>query len=269
MTRIALLLEYHGKKFCGSQYQRGVRTVQGELESALSVLAKEQVGASFSGRTDSGVHARGQVVHFNWPVDEVDLWRLNWSLNGILGNDLSVTAAQIVPPDFHARFSATNRQYVYRILNRPQRSALLRDTYHFVPFALNVDAMSRASGDILGEHDFSSFKSTNSDRVSTICRVQQIELLNLGEGVLELWITANHFVYNMVRIIVGTLVEIGLGKRTPDCIRAALTGSNRDLAGPTAPAWGLCLNSVQYPGHYELFEKSSFKQVHSVHGPEI
>lgn len=269
MPRIALLIEYNGKKFCGSQYQVGVRTVQGELEAALATLARQPVTALFSGRTDSGVHARGQVVHFDWPDEDFDLWRLNWALNGILGDDLSIANSQIVAASFHARFSATSREYVYRILNRPQRSALLRQTHHFVPFELDLESMARAASYLAGDHDFRAFKSTDSDRGTSLCRVSRAELLNLGEGLLEFWIAANHFVYNMVRIIVGTLLEIGLGKKGPESIGDALTGGKRDLSGPTAPAWGLCLNSVQYPDVYDLFASSSFRQVHSVSGPEI
>lgn len=262
MRRIALLLEYNGKRFNGSQYQASGRTVQGELESALSTVARAPVSAIFSGRTDSGVHARGQVVHCNWPAADVDLWRLAWSVNGILGDDLSVAEMQFVPDDFHARFSAVAREYVYRIVNRPQRSALLRDSHHFVPFPLDLDGMRKGAQFLVGEHDFKAFKSSNSDTVTSVCRVRRAELLNLGEGVLEFWIAANHFVYNMVRIIVGTLLEIGLGKKEPETIDDALAGGSRDLAGPTAPAWGLCLNSVQYPDVYQLFAQSSFKQAH-------
>jgi tRNA pseudouridine38-40 synthase len=268
-VRIAILVEYDGTKLCGSQYQVGVRTVQAELESALAKFARSPVTAIFSGRTDSGVHAAGQVVHFDWPEEKVDLWRLAWALNGIMGDDISVAKIQIVEDKFHARYKAISRQYVYRILNRPQRSALLRDTHHFVPLTLDLEAMAKAAGDLLGEHDFIAFKSTNSDRVNSVCQVTRAELLILSEGVLEFWIAANHFVYNMVRIIVGTLLEIGLGKKSPESIRDALTGRKRDLAGPTAPAWGLCLNSVQYPEQYNLFASSSPKLVHSVHGPEI
>lgn len=256
MARIAFLVEYSGDKFHGSQYQAGLRTVQADLESALATLYKVPVRAIFSGRTDSGVHAKGQVVHFDEPQESsysFNPWRFAWSMNGILKNDASVVSAQAVPDRFHARFSATDREYVYKILNRPQRSAILRDTHYFVPFPLNLELMTIAAQNLVGTHDFASFRSTNSDRSSTVCIVSRSELLNLGEGQLEFWIVANHFVYNMVRIIVGTLVEIGLGKKTPEGLTAALSQCNRDLAGPTAPAWGLTLNSVKYPDEYLLF----------------
>lgn len=291
MTRIALLIEYTGEKLHGSQLQVGVRTVQSELEAAIAVLAKQEIRVTFSGRTDSGVSSTGQVVHFEWPEngmvlhsrsdepnaigDEgessstdlnanstsngfIDTWRLATSLNGIMKNDVSIRAVQIVPDDFHARRSAIQRQYVYRILNRPHRSALLKDTHYFIPRELALKPMQDAAFALLGKHDFSSFRSSNADNSSPICTVSRSELLKLGEGQLEFWIAADHFVYNMVRIIVGTLVDIGLGKREPDCVREALLTSNRDLCGPTAPPRGLTLDSVVYPAEYKLFERDSF-----------
>jgi tRNA pseudouridine38-40 synthase len=164
MCRIAALVEYCGKRFHGSQYQSGVRTVQSELERALSIFLREPVRAHFSGRTDTGVHALGQVVHFNATggvePESFDLWRFLWGINGILEGDMSLVAAQIVPQDFHARFSAVSREYVYRILNRPQRSALLRDTHYFIPHNLDADAMAEAAQCLLGRHDFAAFRST-------------------------------------------------------------------------------------------------------------
>jgi tRNA pseudouridine38-40 synthase len=257
MFRVAILVQYAGKAFSGSQYQVGVRTVQSELERALSLYFKSPIKASFSGRTDRGVHAAGQVVHFDVEQDELDLWRFCWAMNGILPHDVSVSRAQIVSDSFHARFSARKREYVYRILNRPQRSALLKDTHCFVFRSLDLDRMKAATPALLGSKDFKAFRSTNADKTSTICAVSRAELLNLGEGQLEFWIASNHFVYNMVRIVVGTLIEIGLGKRAPESLSEALVAGDRNLAGPTAPPWGLTLNSVEYPDAYALFESDS------------
>ncbi|HEY9678157.1 MAG TPA: tRNA pseudouridine(38-40) synthase TruA [Drouetiella sp.] len=255
--RVAAQIQYSGKKFAGSQYQAGHRTVQAEIEKALSTYFRVPTKALLSGRTDSGVHAAGQIIHFDVEQDDVELWRLCWALNGILPHDISVERAQIVPGDFHARFSARKREYVYRILNRPQRSALLKDTHFFVYRPLDVELMKSLPGQLLGSHDFVGFRSTNSDKTSTICDVMRAELLNKGEGELEFWIAANHFVYNMVRIIVGTLVDIGLGKRAPESFAEALNAGDRNFAGPTAPPWGLTLNSVEYPEAYALFESNS------------
>jgi tRNA pseudouridine38-40 synthase len=258
-VRIALLIEYSGRRFHGSQYQAGVRTVQSELEKALATYWRRPCRAIFSGRTDSGVHATGQVVHFDLDIPEdetIDLWRCCWGLNGIMSDDLSVTAAQIVPDQFHARFKATERQYVYRILNRPQRSALLSGTYFFIPRNLNVPVMTEAALLLSGQHDFSAFRSTNADNSNTVCDISSVKLLQLPEGRLEFWISADHFVYNMVRIIVGTLIEVGLSKRTPESLQNALQKGDRNLTGPTAPPWGLTLNAVQYPEAYKLFDSS-------------
>lgn len=269
MPRLALLIEYAGKKFCGSQYQEGVRTVQQELEDACQVLFKTFTRAHLSGRTDSGVSARGQVAHIDvaelaampWlrlkspQFDEEGLAELAWKLNGIIGRDLAVVEARIVPDEFHARRSAIARQYCYRILNRRQRSALLEDTYLGVYRSLDVSAMRLGASKLLGKHDFSGFRSTSTDRSSPICSVSRCEILNLREGELEFWIAADHFVYNMVRIIVGTLIEVGLGKRDAESISLALEKGERNLAGPTAPPWGLTLDSVIYPESLRLWEQ--------------
>lgn len=262
--RIAFLLEYQGKNFCGSQAQKDLRTVQSVLENAIAVYfrvdkyteTKKPLRVTLSGRTDSGVHASAQVGHFdlspeilqdNQPLD----WQaVAWALNGILDSDISIKQLVTVSSEFHARFSAIERQYVYRILNRPQRSPLLKDSHLFLRSPLDVDIMVDAADCLVGRHDFAAFKSSNSDENSTICDVNYAKLLNLGEGELEFSIAANHFVYNMIRIIVGTLVEIGLKKRLPESLKMALMNGKRSLAGPTAPASGLCLTSVIYPEPY-------------------
>jgi tRNA pseudouridine38-40 synthase len=253
MPRVALLIEYLGKKFCGSQYQQNGRTVQSDLETALSAFLRQPIRLSLSGRTDSGVHARGQVAHFDVDKLPCDLWRLIWSLNGILADDIAVSNAQVVPDNFHARHSAIERQYVYCLLNRPQRSAILKETYYFMPYPLDLAPMIEAASFLLGNQDFSAFRSSSSDKGTSLCTVFQAELLHLGEGRLEFWIAANHFVYNMVRIIVGTLIEIGLSEKTPKDLKKALQQCDRSLAGETAPAWGLSLASVKYPESFQLF----------------
>ena len=275
--RIALKVEYDGTKFSGSQMQANTRTVQEDLEKALTAFfrSKERIVVNFSGRTDSGVHASGQVAHFDISgdqlvrafnkhanqcehqveLDEYTLRQLCLSLNGILKSDMAIVCAQQVPLKFHSRFKAIRRTYVYRILNRPQRTALGYNAQYFVHSSLNISNMQEAAQHLLGTHDFSAFKSTNADEVSPICTVNRAELLNYGEGKLEFWISADHFVYNMVRIIVGTLVDIGLGKREPSDLSYALTEKGRHLSGPTAPALGLCLHQVDYPAEFNLFHQ--------------
>ena len=300
IRRIAMKIEYAGEKFCGSQMQAGVRTVQEDLEKALNAFFRTRheraIKATLSGRTDTGVHAYGQVMHFDlsdefllrafgsttnggnktapdsaslpahatYPIsispagepliDDLVLNRICWALNGILQKDLSIVQAQVVPSHFNARHSAILRTYVYRILNRPQRSALGHNMQHFVQAPLDTEAMKLAAQSLLGQHDFSAFKSSNADKTSPICRVSRAELLKKGESELEFWISANHFVYNMVRIIVGTLIDIGLNKRAPSDLAKALAGKDRHLAGPTAASRGLCLHSVDYPAEFCLFQ---------------
>jgi tRNA pseudouridine38-40 synthase len=259
VPRIALLLEYSGKNFHGSQFQGGVRTVQHELEKAVSVLAKGDLRVHMSGRTDTGVNAGGQVAHFDFPQqlvsDQLDLHQMAWSLNGILPRDISVVDLQVVPETFHARYSATKRQYVYRILNRSQRSALLKDTHLHVRQPLSLKPMQDGASRLLGQHDFSAFRSSTTSNANPSCLIYRAELLNLREGELEFWIAADHFVYNMVRIIVGTLLEIGLGKRDAESVSQALEKRDRELAGPNAPPWGLTLDSVHYPEAFRLWEQ--------------
>jgi tRNA pseudouridine38-40 synthase len=213
----------------------------------------------FSGRTDTGVHAKGQVAHFDIDDFDGDFYRFLWALNGILPDDLSAYEGAIVPGDFHARYSAKERIYVYRILNRQQRSPILAHNHYLVRQPLDVEAMVSAAGCLLGTHDFTSFRASNGDETSPLCSVQRVQMLKLDEGQLEFWIGANHFVYNMVRIIVGTLVEIGLGKRAPESLSQALSGRDRNLSGTTAPAHGLTMQMVRYPESLRLFEKSAEK----------
>lgn len=269
MPRLAIKLEYCGKSFSGSQMQRaGLRTVQSELERGLGIFFRTRgirVPVTLSGRTDAGVHADGQIAHFDIAESAIsasglapelsaaELQRMCWALNGILGQDLSITSAKLAADRFHARYSACRRTYVYRILNRPQRSALEHGQSCFVPAIMDVASMQRASTAVIGTHDFVAFKSSNADTTDCVCTVERSELLSLGEGKLEFWISADHFVYNMVRIIVGTLLDIGLGKRPETALSEALSSKDRQQAGPTAPARGLCLKAVDYPTEFNYF----------------
>lgn len=219
-------------------------------------MCRRPVRVILSGRTDAGVHAVGQVVHFDLEEFDGDFYKFLWALNGILPQDLAAHQGTLVPDNFHARFSATERIYVYRILNRLQRSPLLAQNHYLVRQQLDAESMISAAQCLLGTHDFTSFRASNGDATSPICSVSRAQMLRLGEGQLEFWIGANHFVYNMVRIIVGTLVEIGLGKRAPESLSEALSGRDRNLSGVTAPAHGLTLQMVKYPDNLRLFEKS-------------
>ena len=252
MPRIALLIEYIGNNFHGSQAQNNQRTVQGDLEQALLIYLKTKTTVIFSGRTDAGVHASGQVAHIDVPSN-IDLHKFIWAINGILKNDVALRKVQFVDNSFHARYSAIERSYVYRILNARQRSPLLRKTHFFISAPLDIAKMEVSSQKLIGCHDFKAFKSSNSDTSTSICTINSIKLINLHEDCLEVIVKADHFVYNMMRIIVGSLIEIGLNKLEPATIDKAIINGNRDCLGPTAPAWGLELQAVKYPPQYNLF----------------
>ena len=243
--KVALGIEYDGAGFHGWQTQQhGVRTVQIELERALSVVAAHPVHLYCAGRTDTGVHGMGQVVHF-----ETDAERRprSWILgaNSNLPDDVRVHWAQPVDDDFHARFSARRRAYRYVILNRWIRSAILRDrvSYHRDP--LDEKRMAAAAERLLGEHDFSSFRAQGCQAKSPVRTLLRAEVSRVGDFIY-LDVEANAFLHHMVRNIAGVLMAIGEGKREPEWVDELLSVCDRTLAGVTAPPQGLYLVSVGY-----------------------
>ena len=250
--RIALGVEYDGRRFGGFQLQRAVRTVQSELERALSVIADGPIRVLAAGRTDAGVHARGQVVHLDAPVRR---GRLTWQegTNSHLPVDLSVLWAREVPPDFHARRSALTRSYRYRILVRASRPAIEAGRVFWSRHPLDVEAMREALAGLEGEHDFSAFRSAGCQSRSARRRLDHLSLTVSGpEIVLE--VTGNAFLYHMIRNLAGSLLEIGRGRQSRDWLRELLAGRDRSCAGPTLPADGLYLWAVRYPEHFGLGE---------------
>jgi tRNA pseudouridine38-40 synthase len=220
------------------------------LESALSQLFGEAVKVTGAGRTDSGVHATGQVVSLEtdaiFPFD-----RLPLALRSVLPSDLSVREAACVEAGFSARFSARERTYVYAILNRPERSALLARYAAHIPFSLNLEAMREAAEHLIGEHDFRSFAAAGSQE-RTVRRLRRIELERRGE-LLRAEVAADGFLHHMVRTIVGTLLECGAGRRMPQELAGVLAARDRASAGTTAPAQGLYLAGVRYADGYDSF----------------
>jgi tRNA pseudouridine38-40 synthase len=226
-----------------------VRTVAGVLESALSQLFAEPVKVTGAGRTDSGVHATGQVV--STPTQtEFPLERLLAALRGLLPDDLSVREVAAVEADFSARFSARERTYVYVILNRPQPNALLARYAYHVPWELDLDVMRTAAAHLVGEHDYRSFAA--AVETPTVRRVVCLEVAPCGD-LLRIEIAADGFLHHMVRTIVGTLVECATGRRRPGQIPELLGARDRSPVGPTAPAHGLYLAGVRYPDGYDSF----------------
>ncbi len=245
MNRIALLLAYDGTDFFGYQVQPNRRTVQGVIEEALTKIHKgERIRVYSSGRTDTGVHARSQVVHFDSPLQLHDQqWKK--ALNSLLPEDVRVLNAAYAPSDFHARFDCKEREYRYRLLRSEEPDVFRRRyTYHF-PHPLSIDAMKEAARYLVGTHDFSSFCSANAsveDKVRTIYEINLFE----EDDELVFQLRGNGFLHNMVRIIVGTLLEVGVGKRTPENVKSILLKKDRTLAGKTAPGHGLYLWAVRY-----------------------
>ncbi len=243
--RIALGIEYDGTSYNGWQRQKNGIGVQQRLEEALSLVANETVEVHCAGRTDTGVHASGQVAHFDTQADRSERgWLLGANTN--LPPDINVSWVRRVGDDFHARFSATARSYRYRILNRLQRSALHRHRAWWVHQPLDEQRMHEAAQQLLGEHDFSAFRAAGCQANSATREVTRVVVTRRGDW-LTLRITANAFLMHMVRNITGTLVAIGQGEQAVGWLAEVLESRDRTLGGITAPAQGLTLVGVEYP----------------------
>jgi len=246
-----LAVEYDGTAFCGFQWQPAVRTVAGTLEAALASLLDEPVKITGAGRTDSGVHASGQVVSFSTGRD-FPFERLALALNSALPEDLRVRDAAIVEPEFSARFSARERTYVFVIFNRPEASPLLARYAYHVWRPLEVGAMIDGARALLGQHDFRAFCGVLPEGGNTVRCVRSLTIESRGE-LIRLDIRADGFLHHMVRTIAGTLVECGTGRRPADGIAGVLAGRQRSAAGHTAPPNGLYLAGVRYEGGYDSY----------------
>ncbi|HEY9051367.1 MAG TPA: tRNA pseudouridine(38-40) synthase TruA [Gammaproteobacteria bacterium] len=249
--RIALGIEYDGSNFCGWQMQsHGTRTVQGELEKALSLVADEPVQVVCAGRTDTGVHATGQVVHFDTRAVRPDkAWILG--VNAHLPADAASLWSREVDDDFSARFTATARQYRYVILNRQARSAVLHNKVCWRHGDLDAPAMHEAAQALIGELDFSSFRSSACQAEHARRNIHFIKVQRKADFVY-VDIQANAFLHHMVRNIVGSLLLIGSHEQPVSWMQDLLLMKDRTQAGPTAPAEGLYLVKVSYPERYDL-----------------
>lgn len=246
MRNILIRIEYDGTHFCGWQIQPQVRTVQGELEKALYRFTGKQTPLNGAGRTDARVHAQGQAANF-YLESSIPTERIPMALNPLLPEDISIKKAEEKPMDFHARFDALGKRYAYQIYRGKLRNALLRNYSYHVPSKLDLAAMEQAAAVLVGTHDFKGFMAAGSPVKDTVRTLYKIEITEEGD---ILWLTfeGNGFLYNMVRILVGTLLEVGKGKMDLDQVRAALTEEkSRVLAGPTVPPQGLFLKEVFYP----------------------
>lgn len=248
--RIALGLEFDGAAFTGWQTQPDGRGAQDVLEAALAEIAGVRLPTICAGRTDAGVHALDQVVHFDAEVDRpASAWVRG--VNRYLPHTIAVRWMRAVPDTFHARFSARSRTYVYWILNDPVRSPLCQGRAGWVFRPLTVEPMSAAALHLVGRHDFSSFRSAECQAASPVRELAELSVARLGRFV-RIRVKANAFLHHMVRNIVGALVDVGLGRRPPDWITTVLTARDRALAAPTFPATGLYLERVEYDRMFDL-----------------
>ncbi|MEZ8822797.1 tRNA pseudouridine(38-40) synthase TruA [Vibrio amylolyticus] len=248
--RIALCIEYDGSKYYGWQRQKDVISVQEELEKSLSVIANHPVEVQCAGRTDSGVHGTGQIVHFDTDaVRKPAAWSMG--ANAHLPRDISVRWAHIVDDEFHARFTATARRYRYVIFNHALRPAILASGVSHYHGDLDVEKMHEAGQYLIGEKDFTSFRATHCQSRSPWRNIMHLDVTRHGHYVV-IDIKANAFVHHMVRNIAGSLITVGKGEKDPQWIESLLEAKDRKQASATAKAEGLYLIDVDYPEHYQL-----------------
>lgn len=250
MARIALGVQYNGAAHYGWQRQREVPSIQAHLEAALSQVANHPVQVQCAGRTDAGVHATGQVVHFDTDANrQIRAWTMG--VNANLPQSIAVVWCQPVPDNFHARFSATHRRYRYVIQNTQTRPAILHEGLTHEHRPLDAQAMHNAAQHLIGEHDFSSFRAALCQSRSPFRHVTDISVSRKGQFVI-LDIKANAFVHHMVRNIVGSLLEVGCGTQSSDWMAWLLAQRDRKLAAATAQPNGLYLVEVSYPSEFDL-----------------
>jgi tRNA pseudouridine38-40 synthase len=248
--RVCLTIAYDGSAFHGFAINPGVDTIGGTLRDALQKLLGHQVELTVAGRTDTGVHAWGQVVTFDAPAEHADPVGLQRSLNRLLAPQIVTREAKLVPPDFDARRSARSRTYRYTVLNRPVPDPFLAHVAWHVAQPLELGLLKLACDPLIGEHDFSAFcrrpKRRDGGEVSLVRNVRQAGWSEVDDGVLRFEITANAFCHQMIRSVVGTLVQAGLARKHAGEILGILAGRDRSAAAPLAPPHGLCLWHVQY-----------------------
>lgn len=256
MRNILLTIEYDGTKFFGWQKQNRkntkdltrnreeVRTVQEEIEKALHKLFQKKMHLIGAGRTDSGVHAEAQAANFK-VRSNLPLANIEKGLNSYLPQDIAITSAEDVSPNFHARFDAKEKLYRYRILNRDTRSPLLKRYAVFTPFCLDVKRMKKAAQFLVGKKNFKSFQASDKKEKSSVRTIKRLDIIS-KDSLIEIYIAADGFLYNMVRNIAGTLIDVGRGKIEPKKVIDILSKESRPSAGQTAPSEGLCLVKVYY-----------------------
>lgn len=251
MRNFKLQIEYDGTHYYGWQEQNAKsynyqsnKTIQCVLEKVLKKILRENVKLIVAGRTDSGVHALGQVANFKSST-KMPLQKLRWAINCLLPPDIKITRVQKVPLDFNSRFTAKSKVYRYTILNRKYSSALLANRVYFFHHPIDVSLMRKEAKVLLGKHNFNAFSATEERQRNPLRTIKQIKITK-DKSFLHIDIQADSFLYNMVRNVCGTLLEIGRGRFAKGSMRKILESKDRRLAGPTLPAKGLCLVKVKY-----------------------
>lgn len=245
LRNFKMILQYEGTRYQGWQRQVSTEnTIQGKLEALLSKMAGEPVEVNGSGRTDAGVHAMGQVANFHADTDKRPEEIMDY-MNFYLPEDIAVISLAEAPQRFHSRLNATGKTYCYRVLNTKIPHVFERRYVHVVEEALDVEAMRKAAAYLLGTHDFRAFTSNKRSKKSTLRRIDEIRIEQAGEEV-RFWYSGNGFLYHMVRIMTGTLLEVGLHKREPGTAAEILASGCREAAGELVPAKGLTLMEVRY-----------------------
>lgn len=244
MRNIKLTIEYDGTNYCGWQIQKNAVSIQEVTEKAISSLVSNKIDLTGSSRTDARVHAKGMVANF---LAECSIPTKNFpaAINGKLPDDIVIVKAEEVSLDFHSRYSSIGKRYSYTILNRREPSALLRNYASHIPLPLDIKKMQQAGCHFLGTHDFEAFKSAGSSIKSNVRNVGLLDIEGF-DGLIKIYIEADGFLYNMVRIIAGTLIEAGLCKISSEEILSIIESKDRKRAGKTAPPQGLCLERVYY-----------------------
>ncbi len=244
MRNIKLTIEYDGKDFNGWQKQPDKLNIQGEIEKAIFLVTKEEVELFGSGRTDAGVHAVGQVANFK-TNSKIPTEKLTYAINSKLKKSIRIKEAKQVSMNFHSRYNCKEKTYRYIINNSEQGTAINRNLEYHISNPLNIEAMKKAVSYFKGEHDFKAFKASGTSSKSSIRTIYKAKLKKEKERII-IELTGNGFLYNMVRIISGTLVDVGLGKIDPDKIPEIIESKDRKKAGKTLPPYGLYLLRVKY-----------------------
>lgn len=242
--RVKLVVAYEGTNYCGWQVQPNGITIEEVLNQHLSRLLGEDIKVTGASRTDAGVHSMGNVAVFDTNT-RMPAEKISYALNQGLPEDIVVQDSCQVPEDFHPRFSKSVKTYEYRILNRKFRLPLERNTSYFYHYPLDVAKMQQAADYLVGEHDFTSFSSVHAQTNTFVRTIHSLDVDKNGD-MISIRITGNGFLYNMVRIIAGTLIQVGAGMIEPSRMEEILAGKDRDLAGPTAPAHGLTMIGIAY-----------------------